>query len=121
MVIGRGGSEIDKLRVAVEKIVNKPVVINVVEIRQPDLNAQLVAESIANQLERRISCRRAMKSAIGRNYEARRPKVSRYLSADVSAVQKLRVPSIIMKELFRCRLSVQTLITVFGRPIPHTV
>ena len=66
MVIGRGGSEIDKLRVAVEKIVNKPVVINVVEIRQPDLNAQLVAESIANQLERRISFRRAMKSAIGR-------------------------------------------------------
>ena len=66
MVIGRGGSEIDKLRVAIEKIVNKPVVINVVEIRQPDLNAQLVAESIASQLERRISFRRAMKSAIGR-------------------------------------------------------
>lgn len=66
MVIGRGGSEIDKLRVAIEKIVNKPVVINVVEIRQPDMNAQLVAESIASQLERRISFRRAMKSAIGR-------------------------------------------------------
>ena len=66
MVIGRGGSEIDNLRVAIEKIVNKPVVINVVEIRQPDLNAQLVAESIASQLERRISFRRAMKSAIGR-------------------------------------------------------
>ena len=66
MVIGRGGSEIDKIRVAVEKIVGKPVVINVVEVRQPDLNAQLVAESIANQLERRIAFRRAMKSAIGR-------------------------------------------------------
>ena len=66
MVIGRGGSEIDKIRVAVEKIVGKPVVINVVEVRQPDLNAQLVAENIANQLERRIAFRRAMKSAIGR-------------------------------------------------------
>ena len=66
MVIGRGGSEIDKIRVAVEKIVGKPVVVNVVEVRQPDLNAQLVAESIANQLERRIAFRRAMKSAIGR-------------------------------------------------------
>lgn len=66
MVIGRGGSEIDKIRIAVEKIVGKPVVINVVEVRQPDLNAQLVAESIANQLERRIAFRRAMKSAIGR-------------------------------------------------------
>ena len=70
MVIGRGGSEIDKLRVAIEKIVNKPVVINVVEIRQPDLNAQLVAESIASQLERRISFRRAMKQCIGRSMKA---------------------------------------------------
>ena len=66
MVIGRGGSEIDKLRVAVEKIVNKPVVINVVEIRQPDLNAQLVAENIALQLENRVTFRRAMKQAMGR-------------------------------------------------------
>ena len=66
MVIGRGGSEIDKIRVAIEKIVGKPVTVNVVEVRQPDLNAQLVAESIASQLERRISFRRAMKGAIGR-------------------------------------------------------
>ena len=78
MVIGRGGSEIDKIRVAVEKIVGKPVVINVVEVRQPDLNAQLVAESIANQLERRIAFRRAMKSAIGRTMKlgAKGKKVS---------------------------------------------
>ena len=48
-------------------MLNKPVVINIVEVRQPDLNAQLVAENIASQLERRISFRRAMKGCIGRS------------------------------------------------------
>lgn len=66
MVIGKGGSEIEKLRLQCEKMLNKPVVINIVEVRQPDLNAQLVAENIASQLERRISFRRAMKQSIGR-------------------------------------------------------
>ena len=66
MVIGRGGAEIEKLRVELEAMVGRPVAVNVVEIKTPDLNAQLVAESIASQLERRISFRRAMKQAIGR-------------------------------------------------------
>lgn len=66
MVIGKGGSEIEKLRLQCEKMLGKPVVINIVEVRQPDLNAQLVAENIASQLERRISFRRAMKGCIGR-------------------------------------------------------
>ena len=48
-------------------MLGKPVVINIVEVRQPDLNAQLVAENIASQLERRISFRRAMKGCIGRS------------------------------------------------------
>ena len=66
MVIGRGGTEIEKLRVELEEIVGRPVVVNVVEIKTPDLNAQLVAESICSQLEKRTSFRRAMKLAIGR-------------------------------------------------------
>ncbi|MCL2517421.1 MAG: 30S ribosomal protein S3 [Oscillospiraceae bacterium] len=66
MVIGRGGTEIDKLRQSVEAIVGIPVIVNVIEVKRPDLNAQLVAENIASQLERRISFRRAMKQAIGR-------------------------------------------------------
>lgn len=66
IVIGRGGSEIEKLRGACEKIAKKPVSVNVVEVKSPDLNAQLVAENIAGQLERRISFRRAMKMAIAR-------------------------------------------------------
>ena len=66
MVIGRGGTEIDKLRKTLEEMLGKPVVINIIEIKNPDLNAQLVAENIAAQLERRISFRRAMKQSIGR-------------------------------------------------------
>ena len=66
MVIGRGGSEIDKLKADLEKKLDKPVSLNVIEVKQPDLNAQLVAENIAGQLERRVSYRRALKQAIGR-------------------------------------------------------
>ena len=66
MVIGRGGSEIDKLKAECEKKLGKDVSLNIVEIKSPDLKAQLVAESIASQLERRISFRRALKQAIGR-------------------------------------------------------
>jgi len=63
-VIGRNGSEIDKLRPEIEKILGKPASVNIVEVKYPDMNAQLVAEKIAEQLERRISFRRAMKQAI---------------------------------------------------------
>lgn len=66
MVIGRGGSEIDKLRAKCEAMLKKPVSINIVEVKTPDTNAQLVAENIAAQLEKRISFRRAMKQSIGR-------------------------------------------------------
>ena len=66
VVIGKGGAEIEKLRKRIEKMIGKSVSINIVEVKQPDLNAQLVAENIAQQLEKRISFRRAMKQCIGR-------------------------------------------------------
>ncbi len=66
MVIGKGGAEIEKLRVQCEQILGKPVAINIVEVKNPDINAQLVAENVAQQLEKRISFRRAMKQCIGR-------------------------------------------------------
>ena len=66
MVIGRNGAEIEKLRATCQNMIGKNVVINIVEIKSPDTNAQLVAENIAIQLEKRISFRRAMKLAIGR-------------------------------------------------------
>ncbi len=66
IVIGRGGENIEKLRLNVEKMIGKSVAINIVEVKTPDMNSQLVAESIASQLENRVSFRRAMKQAIGR-------------------------------------------------------
>ena len=66
MVIGKGGEEIEKLRVELEKKLGKPVALNIVEVKNVDTNAQLVAENIAQQLEKRIAFRRAMKNAMGR-------------------------------------------------------
>ena len=66
MIIGKGGSEIDKIREEVEKLTGKKAAVNVIEVKPIDMDAQLVAENIASQLERRIGFRRAMKQAIGR-------------------------------------------------------
>lgn len=66
IVIGRNGSEIEKLRANCEKMLGKTVNINIVEVKNPDVNATLVAENVAEQLEKRVSFRRAMKMAISR-------------------------------------------------------
>ena len=70
IVIGKGGAEIEKLKSFCEKIIKKPVVINIVEIKNSDLNAKLVAEGIAMQLEKRVSFRRALKQAMGRSMKS---------------------------------------------------
>ena len=64
VVIGRKGSEIDKLKEELSKKTGKEVYVDIVEVKQPELDAQLVAENIALQLERRVSFRRAMKKAL---------------------------------------------------------
>ncbi|MBQ8124138.1 MAG: 30S ribosomal protein S3 [Ruminococcus sp.] len=66
IVIGRQGAEIEKLRVQLEKMMGKQVYVNIIEVKQPDMDAQLVAEKIALDLENRVSFRRAMKQSIGR-------------------------------------------------------
>ena len=70
LVIGKGGAEIEKLRLSCEKMLGKTTLVNIVEIKNPDTNAQLVAENIAQQLEKRIAFRRAMKQCIGRAMKA---------------------------------------------------
>ena len=64
LVIGKGGNLSEALKAELEKMINKEVNLNIVEVKNIDIDAQLVAESIANQLERRISFRRAMKQAM---------------------------------------------------------
>ena len=66
IIIGRGGAEIEKLKSQIEKLTSAAVNVNIIEVKNPDTNAQLVAENIAAQLERRISFRRAMKQVMGR-------------------------------------------------------
>ena len=66
IIIGKGGADIERLRLTLEKMIGKSVALNIVEVRSPDINAQLVAENIAQQLEKRIGFRRAMKNAMGR-------------------------------------------------------
>jgi len=67
MIIGKGGTGVDLLKNSIEKITGKTVLVNVEEIKVPELNGQLVAENIASQIEKRISFRRAMKQSIQRS------------------------------------------------------
>ena len=66
VVIGKGGTEIERIRLSVEKLIGKSVALSIVEVKNPDMDAQLVAENIAAQLEKRIGFRRAMKNAMAR-------------------------------------------------------
>jgi len=66
VVIGKGGAEIERLRLDIEKRIGKPVALSIVEVKNPDTNAQLIAEGIAAKLEKRIGFRRAMKNAMSR-------------------------------------------------------
>ena len=70
VVIGKGGEQIEQYRLAVEKLIGRKVRLNIVEVKNPDMDAQLVAENIAQQLEKRISHRRAMKNAMARAMRA---------------------------------------------------
>ena len=70
IVIGRGGQRVDEMRQFLEKLIGKKVRLNIQEIRQPELDAMLVSRSIAEQLERRIAYRRAMKQSIFRTMQA---------------------------------------------------
>jgi len=66
VVIGKGGMEIERLRQDIEKRIGKPVALSIIEVKNPDSNAQLIAEGIAAKLEKRIGFRRAMKNAMSR-------------------------------------------------------
>ena len=70
IVIGRGGTRVDEMRQYLEKLIGKKIRLNIQEIRQPELDAYLVARSIAEQLERRIAYRRAMKQSMFRTMQA---------------------------------------------------
>lgn len=76
IVIGRKGAELEKIKEELAKIVQKDVLLDIQEVKKPDLVAQLVAESVALQLERRISFRRAMKKSGSKHDQSRCPRYS---------------------------------------------
>ena len=121
MVIGKGGSEVEALRKALNDITGKRVHVNIFEIKQADVDAKLVAENIARQLENRVSFRRAMKQAIQRAMRAGAKGIKTASSQAVLAELISLVVNIIVKELFLFTLFVQTSITVLLKQTQLTV
>ena len=93
VIIGKGGTEIEALRQKVEAKLGKTVALNIVEVRSPDLNAQLVAENIASQLERRISFRRALKQSIGRTMKLGAKGIKTQVSGRIGGAEIARTES----------------------------
>lgn len=90
MVIGKGGSEVENLRKALNKLTGKQVHINIIEIKQPDLDAKLVGESIAQQLEARIAFRRAQRQATQRTMRAGAKGVKTQISGRLNGADMSR-------------------------------
>ena len=94
MVIGQKGAEIEKLRTQLEKMTKgKPVNINIIEVKNPDMNAQLIAENIASQLEGRVSFRRAMKTCIGRTMKCGAKGIKTQVSGRLGGAEIARTES----------------------------
>ncbi len=90
MVIGRGGDGIDQVKSKLEKLTKKSVILNIVEVKRPDMDATLTAESIAQSLEKRVSFRRAMKQAIQRAMKAGAKGIKVVISGRVGGAEIAR-------------------------------
>ncbi len=90
MVIGRGGSEIEKLKDELKQYTDKKLMVDVKEVKSPDTNAQLVAENIARQLENRVSYRRAMKTSMSRTMRAGALGIKTSVSGRVGGAEMAR-------------------------------
>jgi small subunit ribosomal protein S3 len=90
IIIGKGGSEVDRIREELKKLTKKEVQINIVEIRKPELDAAIVAESIAKQLESRINYRRATKMAIQSTMRANAQGIKVRISGRLNGAEMAR-------------------------------
>lgn len=93
VVIGKAGAESDKLKAEIQKLTKKELTLQIKEIKRPDVDAQLVAESIAQQLENRVSFRRAMKSTMSRAMKAGAKGIKTTLSGRLGGADMARVES----------------------------
>jgi len=120
IIIGRKGAEIDKLKVDIQKRTNREVYINIQEIHRPELDAQLVAESIAMQLEKRIAFRRAMRKSVDSALRFGAKGINVRVSGRLNAPKSL-VPSGICRAVFHSTPCVRISITGLRRPTRPTV
>ena len=90
MVIGRGGDGIDQIKTKLEKLTKKSVILNIVEVKKPEMDAMLTAESIAQSLEKRVSFRRAMKQSIQRTMKAGAKGIKVVISGRVGGAEIAR-------------------------------
>lgn len=114
VVIGKRGEDIEKLRKEVSQLMGVPAHINVTEVRKPELDAQLVAESIAQQLERRIMFRRAMKRSVGNAMRLGALGIKVNVAGRLNGAEIARSGGT-AKAACRCTRYVPTLITVLPR------
>ena len=112
IVIGKKGEDVEKLRNAVSEMMGVPVHINIEEIRKPEMDAKLVAQNIASQLERRVMFRRAMKRAV--------QNAMRAGAKGIKAVQKLHVLSGTVKVVYLYTLYALTLTTLLMKQLQLT-
>jgi ribosomal protein S3 len=115
VVIGKKGADIDKLRKQVAKLTQSEVAINIVEVRKPEIDATLVADSIAQQLERRVAFRRAMKRAV-----QSAPRASASIARADSAALKSPASNGTARAACRCTLCAPTSTTASPRRTPLT-
>ena len=94
VVIGKGGSEIEKVKAEAQKLTSKKLIIDIKEVKRPDRDAQLVAENIALQLENRVSFRRAMKSTMGRSMKAGAKGIKTSVSGRLGGADMARAASV---------------------------
>lgn len=119
VVIGKGGTEIERIRLQVEKMIGKSVALNIVEVKSPDMNAQLVAENIAQRLEKRIGFRRAMKNAMGRAMRMGARGIKTQVSGRLGGAEIARTEHY-HDGTIPCRPSAPTSTTALPRPPPLT-
>lgn len=120
IVIGKKGEDVEKLRKVVADIAGVPAQINIAEVRKPELDAKLVADSITSQLERRVMFRRAMKRAV-QNAMRLGAKGIKVEVKYVWAARKSHVPNGTAKVAYRCTLCVLTSTTTPLKRTPLTV
>ena len=90
LIIGKGGAEVEKLKEELKKITNKDIQINITEVKRPDLNAELVAQNIARQIEGRVSYRKAVKTAIGNTMRSNAEGIKISLSGRLGGAEMAR-------------------------------